>query len=224
MKIDPRRFAELTFALAALGACQSAPPAAAPQKPAQRGEPEATESGSAAPASSIADDRVVGPPQGVQGDSSARPEEAPANLAICQKLSPACEGMIGECMSLSTMSDPSGEGGPGQGFRPRVAEEIAACWSSNVKPPKCRTSGLASCIRQAVLRVSIEPTVEARCDAIRSQCQQAGRKPTWSNDQCTHILSAMMPGYSRDEAERMLGPMGEHCTMEFALPYQPFGK
>lgn len=226
MRIDVSRFVRLTFALSALGCEHPAPSASSARAP------EPTASTSSAPVASESSpartpapsDTVEGPPQGVQGSAPAESDEAPANLAICRQLSPACEGMIEECLALSAPADPSGEGSSGQGFRPRVAEEIAACWNGAVRPPRCRTAALGNCVKLAVLRSAVEPTTEPLCDSILKECRQAGKKPTWTKDVCAHILSSMMMGRPQSEAQHMLGPDAGHCTLDYVLPYQPFAR
>lgn len=210
MKIDFARFAQLTFALATLS-CDKPPPAVPPHVAEPPPEPEA------APA----------PESGASPSAVASPEpreasEPPADLSKCASLSPSCEGLREECQSLAGSGDPGSEGHY-PGYRPRLAEEIATCWAANLAPPKCRAPAMGKCIRDAVMRGPVDPAVTPTCDQILSSCTQVGLRPSYSRADCQKALSAVS-GRARDDAVRAMGPSGEGCSLEYALPYYPFGQ
>ncbi|MBK7585230.1 MAG: hypothetical protein IPI67_34210 [Myxococcales bacterium] len=211
MKIDFAVFAQLTLTLAA-AACDR-PPASSPiytaePPPEPSVQPPATlvavGNGPSEPA----------PPEVANG-------EGRADLTQCANLSPSCEGLIEECRGLAGFGDPGAEGFS-PGYRPRIAEEIATCWVANLSPPKCRAPAMGKCVRDAVLRAPIDAATTALCDSTLAECRQAGIKPTYSRDQCQHVLSAVT-GRAREDAARVIGPSGEGCSLEYALPYYPFG-
>ena len=208
MKIDFARFARLTFAIAA-ASCDRPPPAvpshvaAAPADTAGSLEPEPAGPGDPSPA----------PPP--------RAEDSPADLSRCASLSPSCEGLIQECQSLAGTGDPGAEGFY-PGYRPRIAEEIATCWSASLSPPQCRTPAMGKCVRDAVMRAPIDPTTSPECDQLMAGCSRMGVKPVYSKTDCQKALSSVT-GRTREDAARAMGPSGEGCTLEYALPYYPFG-
>jgi len=211
VKIDVGTFLELTVALATLS-CTEVPPrvpvhTAAPTPGAEPGyQPE------------------VGGSNGPSDPSRAPAEtnaDGPADLSKCELLSPSCEGMIGECRSLAGTGDPGAEGYY-PGFRPRVAEEIALCWTQNISPPNCRPPAMAKCIRDAVMRTSIDPSTLATCEGLLETCKGAGTPARYTLEVCKSALSSVS-GVTRDDAVRAMGPMGEGCGLEHALPYYPFG-
>ncbi|MCC6900544.1 MAG: hypothetical protein IT377_16315 [Polyangiaceae bacterium] len=208
MKIDFARFVRLTFALAA-ASCDRPPPAVpshvatAPSDTAASQEPEPAGPGDPSPA------------------AAPRTEDSPADLSRCASLSPSCEGLIQECQSLAGTGDPGVEGHY-PGYRPRIAEEIATCWSANLAPPQCRTPAMGKCVREAVLRGPIDPQTSAQCDELMAGCTRMGVKPVYSKVDCQKALSSVT-GRAREDAARAMGPSGEGCSLEYALPYYPFG-
>lgn len=239
MKINVAKFVQLTAAIAAVG-CDRPPAPAAPQTVTASADPEppgvpSTSDPPPEVASGPVDDRVT-PPEPAPPPPMAEtvpmgppvpalpPElsESAANLAACNKLSPMCEGLPEECRVLSQAPDPSGEQW-GMGFRPRVAEQIAACWSTSLRPPKCRTPAMNKCVKTAVMKAKVDKRLDAACNEVLAQCKTAGLKPKYSKDQCLHAVSAVA-GQSRIDALRAMGPMAEGCSLDFVLPYYPFGK
>ena len=209
MKIDFARFARITFALAA-ASCDRAPPAV-PSHVARAPE----------------DPLVIQDPSGPPGPDDPSPspasadDEAPPDLSKCASLSPSCEGLIQECQSLAGQGDPGSEGHY-PGYRPRIAEEIATCWAANLSAPSCRSPAMGKCIRDAVMRAPVDPSTVSQCDEVMAACSKSGFSPGYSRTQCQQALSAVS-GRAREDAVRAMGPSGEGCSLEYALPYYPFG-
>jgi hypothetical protein len=82
---------------------------------------------------------------------------------------------------------------------------------------------MGKCIRDAVMRVPVEASTATTCDQILNGCSQSGMKPGFSREQCQRVLSAVT-GQAREDAARAIGPSGEGCSLEYALPYYPFGR
>ncbi|MBE7482620.1 MAG: hypothetical protein HS104_21895 [Polyangiaceae bacterium] len=208
MKIDFPRFAQLTFALAA-ASCERPPPAVPPHVAEPPPEPEAGQ---------VAES---GPGEGNPAGNEPLPVEEAADLSRCASLSPSCEGLIQECQTLAGQGDPGSEGYYG-GYRPRIAEEIATCWAANLAPPRCRAPAMGKCIREAVLRGPVDAATVPLCDEVIADCAQAGIKARYSREDCQKVLSSVS-GQARADAARIIGPSGEGCSLEYALPYYPFG-
>ena len=81
---------------------------------------------------------------------------------------------------------------------------------------------MAECIRQAVDQSCIDPGAEASCDRLLVSCARQQVRPEYTKQQCVRILSSVV-GRARSDAEHALSPMREGCTLEFVLPYHPYG-
>jgi hypothetical protein len=226
MHVDRREFRRLV-ALLALASCDRSGPAW-DRTPAVAVPPEN------APADAAASPMVtVTPPEPArtsapESASSAPDEPEPpldpscsnekGTLAACKRIGPACEGLAAECRGLTDHA-----------FRPRVAEAVAQCFAS-AKRPTCRDKSLGACMRKAVESACIERGTITRCRAIMKACRAARREPSYTLQQCAKVLSAAAPdpgpsGWDQVDEER-LGPglpTGEGCSLNFVLPYQPWG-
>lgn len=234
MKLDVAKFLQLTAALAAVGCERSRPAdapgndgkvivAQAPEEAAAREQPKIVPS-QASSAEALAPSAEAPSPPAPMVEAPPRlsaPESPP--VAQCANVSPMCESLQDSCNALNRGGDPSGEGAWGFGFTRPVAEQIATCWASKVKPPGCDEKAQKKCVRDAVMKAKVDKKLDAVCSTIIGDCKRAGKPAKWVKDQCVHILSATS-GAARDEAARMMGPMGEHCTLDYVLPYAPFGR
>ncbi|MBK8998957.1 MAG: hypothetical protein IPM35_24815 [Myxococcales bacterium] len=81
---------------------------------------------------------------------------------------------------------------------------------------------MGKCIREAVLRGPVDAATVPLCDEVIADCAQAGIKARYSREDCQKVLSSVT-GQARADAARMIGPSGEGCSLEYALPYYPFG-
>jgi hypothetical protein len=230
VKIDVGKFLQITAALAAVG-CERSRPADSPggdfdttggskvivaRAPDEPAEPALTKT-TPTPSAEAAPPAPPPPPM-----TEALP--APAlSLAACEKVSPACEGLLESCNVLAVVSDPSAEGAWGHGFSRPVAEQIATCWATKVKPPACDAKAQQRCVKDAVMKVKVDKSLDSVCTRVIGDCKRVGKPAKYSRDQCLHILSSTV-GAARDEATRMMGPAGEGCTLDYVLPYSPFGR
>jgi hypothetical protein len=166
-------------------------------------------------ASAAAVATVAPPPAPLPGPVASPPAAAcdlsPAHLD-CTRLSPTCQGMKDECNTLAERS---------RGFTPRVAEVIADCWTKNLKGRACRGSAMMKCIRDAVTSACVEPEAEKACEQILATCQQKKIRPKYDLALCTKMVSSVI-GQDRVDVIERLGPTGEGCSNEYALPYYPF--
>jgi len=211
MNIDFARFAQLTCALAA-ASCDRPPPAVPPHVATPPEEP--------VPAAAPSE---PGRPSEPTPTTPPEASETPADLSRCAVLSASCEGLREECQTLAGQGDPSSEGFY-PGFRPRVAEEIATCWAANLSPPKCRPPAMGKCIRDAVMRSTVDPATVAQCDELMASCASSSTRARYTREQCQRALSSVS-GRTREDAARVMGPSGEGgCSLEYALPYYPFGQ
>jgi hypothetical protein len=200
MRIDRDEFLRLSVSLALFGGCEGAgqgPLVASPEVPIET-----------APAAPEAPEESPAP----EGPSCP---DAPASLAACRRVSPACEGLQDECLTLA------------EDLRPQVAEAWAECFA-RVRPSDCRGKALGACMREAIDATCVDPATVARCEETMQACKAAGTPPQYTLEQCTRIASAVVAGgpgeWETVDWERM-GPSsaGEACTIEYVLPYQPFG-
>lgn len=136
---------------------------------------------------------------------------------ICLKVSPVCEGMREECKSLA------------DDFRPRVAEKWATCFANAGKTCRDDMPKLGTCMREATLATCIEPGTIKKCRELKKACRDAGKAVEYTLDQCVRVLSAVKPSKRESDWELVdierLGPSEEagSCSLDYVLPYQPFG-
>ncbi len=137
---------------------------------------------------------------------------------LCLKVSPSCEGLREECLSLA------------DDFRPRVAEKWAECFAKTTASD-CRDPKLGACMRAATESACVEPGTIKTCRGLMTSCREAGKAPDYTLDRCVRILSAVKPSTKKGggdwdvvDVER-LGPSEESgsCSLEYVLPYQPYG-
>lgn len=213
MHIDRVAFLELTIALS-LAACGRAGATAgagrAPEPtviPLQPPPVAASTTGSASARSAPATPGVAAE------DTSCN---ATGSLAACDRIGPACEGLLDECRSI------------GESFRPRVAEKFAECFAK-ARPPRCREKALGACMRKAVESACVEPFAEKVCHDFMAACTAAKKPPKYSFEQCTKVVSAVNGGPGGHEWDNanmgLLGPTSESgsCSLQYVLPYQPWG-
>ena len=153
-------------------------------------------------------------------DAIAPPATASCNdvgnpIAACKQVSPACEGLREECMGLTSQ------------LRPRVAQAFAECMAK-ARGKSCRSRSLGACMRAAIEGSCADPDATKTCEELMAGCRAKGRSPKYTLDQCAKILSATAPGAEGDwrevDEERMgVGPSAESCSLEYVLPYQPWG-
>lgn len=173
--------------------------------------------------------------------SKSEPEPPPAKSArscvaddvgsteACDRwdLDPTCESADRlreeQCTSM---------GDPVKGFKPKVAENIAACVTKRrvTHATGCRGADMHRCIRDAVDKACVEPEMTAECERIVDKCTRRGRGLTFTVEQCAKIASSMGPEL-RDWALRTMGgdhfdgtPMAEGCTLQYITVYQPWPK
>jgi hypothetical protein len=203
MRIDRAEFLRLTVVLGA-AACEprAAEIVVVPTQPVP----------SAAPSSAPA--RPSAPRAAVDPNVDPSCSNAVGSSAACERVGPACEGLHDECLSL------------GDDLRPRVMERFADCFAK-AKAPRCRDRALGACMRAAVESACVEPGTTKACEDLLAACRAAGKKPDYTLEQCTKVLSAVKPeGAGRwDEVDRQrLGPSSEgDCSLRYVLPYQPWG-
>lgn len=158
------------------------------------------------------------------GDGRTEPEpvELPAapercsnegDTSACMRVSPACEGLPLECAQLA------------EDLRPPIAQAWAECFAE-ASPPKCRDRKLGACMRAGVENGCTLPGMLERCEQVMGECREAGIEPKYTLEQCGKIASAVTSDSSWADVnwERM-GPSSaaEACSIEYVLPYQPFG-
>ena len=83
-------------------------------------------------------------------------------------------------------------------------------------------------MRAAIEASCADPEATTTCEGIMAECRAKGRSPKYTLEQCAKVLSATAPGaegeWRETDEERMgFGPTAEACSLEFVLPYQPFG-
>jgi hypothetical protein len=209
MVIDRRRFLELAALLYSAGpvatlACDRGSPPPATVVPVQL------------PAAS-----TTPPPPSAAPIASAPavPADACSNAkgdarSACLKVTSACEGLRDECESLH------------EDLRPRVAQQFAECFAQT-RAPRCRDKALGACMRRAIESACVEPGATARCETIMRACTAAGKRPKYSLETCAKILSAIVPGgpgqWDEVDEERLGPSTAEGCSLEYVLPYQPYG-
>lgn len=216
MRIDRTRFLELTLLLStAFVACEDRGPGMAPATvPAASGPaplviPPLAETATPMPAA----------PEVPRSAERACPE-SPADLSACRRISPTCEGMAEECLSLD------------QSFRPRVAEQIALCMTRS-RAPQCRPRSLGACMRKAIESACVEPDAVVACKEVMQACVDAKKPPKYTAEQCAAIVSSAprvhgkrmgSPEWSQEMLET-LGPTEERgsCGLDWVLAYQPWG-
>lgn len=216
MRVDRARFLELTFLLSAtVVGCEDRArgPAVVPVAPGPAPlviPPLAETAASASPPPEVEPPR---PPE------RACPE-TPADLSVCHKISPTCEGMIEECTTLD------------QSFHPRVAEAIAQCMTK-ARAPQCRPKSLGVCMRKAIESACVEPDAVLACKEVMQACRDAGKPPKYTAEQCAAIVSAAPRVFGArmgseawsNEMLETLGPTNERgsCALDWVLAYQPWG-
>lgn len=143
------------------------------------------------------------------------PGEVPSKSA-CARVSPACEGLPQECPYLA------------EALRPPIAAAWSECFAK-ARPPKCRDKRLGACMREAIENSCARPEMLERCEKVMVSCRKAGIEPKYTLTQCGQVASAVNPsnepsGWERVDWERM-GPSSaaESCSLEYVLPYQPYG-
>jgi len=228
VKIDVAEFVKLT-ALLALTGCASGKPTPSTggsddsnvivaEAPSEPKEAPVT----IVPASEDAGPAVEAPPPSGPPPMAEVVPAPEARLAACDRLSPACEGLVESCAALTRGADPSVEGSWGHGFAKPVAEQIASCWAAKVKAPACDYKVMGRCVKDAVMKAKVDRSLDASCTQVMADCKRIGKPAKYTKDQCLHILSSTS-GPARTEAARMMGPMGEGCTLDYAVPYSAFG-
>jgi len=168
------------------------------------------------------------------------PENAVGTLVACAnwKIDPTCESADSARDDCTTLIEMGGgrrnkaPGGEPEGFQPRVAERIAQCMTAKplTRATGCKRPDMHKCIREAVDTVCVHPDMTQACETIVAECNQRGRKPTFSVAQCARIATSTR-GPLRDWAlQAMSGhhfdgtPMGEGCTLQYITVYQPWPK
>lgn len=218
MRLDRSRFLELTFLLATgCGASRMAPDAVPDLRPAPLDAPSAspTDAGSDAPSTDASLDASLGTNANANAAATISCNDVGNPIAACKRVSPACEGLREECMGLTIQ------------LRPRVAEAFAECMAK-ARAKTCRSRSLGACMRAAIEGSCADPDATKTCEGLMADCRAKGRAPKYTLDQCAKILSATAPGAEGDwrevDEERMgFGPSAESCSLEYVLPYQPWG-
>lgn len=216
MKIDRNEFLRLTLLLGAYacGGEQSNAVVIVPTQPLDIPVPSAKPSASTAPKTAPVASEEPDPPE----DPSCSNAKGSSIRKLCLKVSPSCEGLREECLSLA------------DDFRPRVAEKWAECFAKT-SPAECRDHKLGACMRAATEAACIEPGTVKRCRELMKDCREAGKAPDYTLDRCVRILSAVKPSTKKGGGEwdvvdvERLGPSAEDgsCSLEYVLPYQPYG-
>lgn len=218
MRLDRSRFLELTFLLATgCGASRLAPDAVPDLRtptPLDRPSNASADAGQdEAKKDAGLDADAAKPVAPVTAVASCNDVGNP--LAACKQVSPACEGLREECMSLSVQ------------LRPRVAQAFAECMAKS-RGKTCKPRSLGACMRAAIEGSCADPDATKTCEGLMAECHAKGRTPKYTLEQCAKILSATAPGAEGDwrevDEERMgFGPSAESCSLEYVLPYQPWG-
>lgn len=216
MRVDRSRFLELTFLLATgCGASRMAPDAVPDLRPAPNDAP-------ASPIDAGIDARSVDASldASLSNDANATASHVSCNdvgdpTSACKRVSPACEGLREECMGLANE------------LRPGVAQAFAECMAK-ARGKTCRSRSLGACMRAAIEGSCADADATKTCEGLMADCRAKGRSPRYTLDQCAKILSATAPGAEGDwravDEERMgFGPSAESCSLEYVLPYQPWG-
>ena len=204
MQVDRAEFLRLATLLFGISGCGERAPA-----PAAPGSPGA-HAGEARAGGAPLESRAEGPGPGASGSCDNRR----GTLEACAHVSPTCEGMIEECRSLA------------EDLVPRVAEKWAGCFAT--ARGACRSRSLGKCMQAAVEHACIEPGAASTCEELMRACHEAGKPPRYTLEQCAKVVSAVTPdgpgGWKEVDEERM-GPDGsqEACSLEYVLPYQPYG-
>lgn len=135
---------------------------------------------------------------------------------VCDQVGPACEGLHDSCLRLSN------------GLRPPIASAWSKCFAQ-ARPPGCRDASLGACMRDAIEESCPLPEMRSRCAEVMAACRDAGHEPQYTMKLCMQVASAVTPdddpmGWERVDWKRM-GPLASTmpCTLEYVLPYQPFG-
>ena len=225
MRIDRNIFLHLTAALAT--ACHeepTAPPAVAMVPTVSSSTPASPPESAQVSAPVTPGDAAATSPSALASTSAPVSAPAPSSdptcsndigtLDACAGVGPACEGLAAECRRL------------GEDLRPRIAQRFAECFAQ-AREPACRDKKLGGCMRSAVESACVEPSAASRCQSIMASCRAAGRAPRYTLDQCAKILSATLargPGkWTQVDAERMGSSFAEGCSLDYVLPYQPYG-
>jgi hypothetical protein len=207
MQVDRSEFLRLATLLFGITSCgERAPAPAGPGSPGPGPGPRAGE----APL----ENRAEPPPRGPEPRSDPSCSNSRGTLQACARVSPTCESLRGECTSLT------------EDLVPRVAEKWAACFA-NAKQA-CRPKSLGACMQAAVEHACIEPGAADTCRALMKACADAKTPPRYTLEQCAKIVSAVKPDgpgkWKEVDEERMgPGPTQEACSLEYVLPYQPYG-
>jgi hypothetical protein len=213
MQVDRAEFLRLATLLFGITGCGDRTPApAAPVSQAQQAQQEVPEARQGrAPLENRAETLAIpGDPAADPGCSNQR-----GTLQACARVGPTCEGRREECKRLD------------EDLVPRVAEKWAECFA-NAKRGGCASKPLGTCMQAAVDHACIEPGAVATCKALMKACEDAKTPPRYTLEQCAKIVSAVKPDgpgkWKEVDEERMgPGPTQEACSLEYVLPYQPYG-
>jgi len=209
MQVDRAEFLRLATLLCGISSCGERAPAPVAPAAAGAGVEEARAGG--APL-----ENRVAPPPGARAaaDTGGRCDNRRGTLEACARVSPTCEGAIEECNGLT------------EDVVPRVAEQWAECFAAAGR--KCRPKWVGKCLQAAVEQVCIEPGAVDTCKELMRACDEAGKSPRYTLEQCAKVVSAVKPDgraqWKQVDEERM-GPASpqEPCSLEYVLPYQPYG-
>lgn len=127
-----------------------------------------------------------------------------APIAKHERGGPTCEGLGGSCASLA-----KGD----YGYRPRVAEAIAACWERLGKRA-CSIKERERCNLEGIKKACPEASFESRCEATLAKCRAAGARIRFTKEECVLVASSLKPR-DRDWALGAMGPSAEGCRLMF---------
>jgi hypothetical protein len=152
--------------------------------------------------------------EGASGLRTASCNDVGDPRAACLRLPPQSEGGREECLSL------------GLQLRPHVAEAWSQCLAKERPGPNAYKTRKA-CFRAAIESSCMDEEARVLCKTMIAQCAAGKRKVNYTVDQCAKVLSATAAGAEGDwrktDEERLgYGPTAESCSIEYALPYQPF--
>jgi hypothetical protein len=217
MQVDRAEFLRLATLLFGIAGCgdrtpaPAGPPAPTPA-PSEQQSPVKAQSGGAPLANRVEPPTSARPPADPAADPSCSNQRG--TLRACARVSPTCEGLRGECKTLD------------EDLVPRVAEKWAECFA-NAKTA-CRPKSLGACMQAAVEHACVEPGAVATCRSLMKACDDAGSAPSYTLEQCAKVVSAVKPDgpgrWHEVDLERMgPGSTQEACSLEYVLPYQPYG-
>lgn len=203
MQVERAEFLRLATLLFGIAGCGERAPAPAAPGAAAAG------AGAGAPLENRTEPASSSEPSAEAGCDNGR-----GTLRACARVSPTCEGLREECTRLT------------EDLVPRVAEKWAECFATAKQA--CRPKSLGACMQAAVERACVEPGAADTCKALMTACAAAGTPPRYTLEQCVKVVSAVKPDgpgqWNQVDEERMgPGAAKDACSLEYVLPYQPYG-